>query len=76
MSTDYKVDFLSEKTLAEWAGRLRLRAKMTGRYTIDIVDLIERVLPEILANKGGLKIEFFSGFKLQARRRCPIRARG
>jgi Zn-dependent peptidase ImmA (M78 family) len=59
MSIDYKVDFVSEKTLAEVADRLRRGAKRIGRYTIDIIDLIERVLPEFLSKKGGLKIEFF-----------------
>lgn len=59
MAHDYKVDFRSEDTLARRADRLRKQARRTGKYTIDIIDLIERVLKGHFADKGGLKIDFF-----------------
>jgi|SRR5215213_1781365 len=47
MSFDHKVQPRSEKTLAQWADKVRRRARVTGRYRIDIIDLIERPKNEI-----------------------------
>jgi hypothetical protein len=63
MSLDHKVDFLSEETLARFANDLRRRARKKGRYLLDIIDLIERVLVEYFAAKGGLRIDIFEGDK-------------
>jgi Zn-dependent peptidase ImmA (M78 family) len=63
MARDYKVPFCTEETLARFADRLRKQARRTGRYTIDIVGLIERFLTDYFAQRGGLKIEFFDADK-------------
>jgi hypothetical protein len=59
MARDYKVPFCTEETLARFADRLRKQARRTGRYTIDIVGLIEGFLTSYFAQRGDLKIEFF-----------------
>jgi|tagenome__1003787_1003787.scaffolds.fasta_scaffold20526741_2 hypothetical protein len=65
MSVDHKVDFRSEEALARFANDLRRRAykKGKGRYVLDIIDLIERVLAEYFAPRGGLRIDVFDGDK-------------
>jgi hypothetical protein len=62
-SADYKVDFVSEHTLARFADWLRKQARFKTAYVIDIIDLIERVLVNYFASKGGLKIDIFDGDK-------------
>ena len=47
MSADHKVQPRSEQSLAKWADEIRKRARTTSRYTIDIIDLIERLKKEI-----------------------------
>jgi hypothetical protein len=60
MARDYKVPFRSEETLARSADRLRKLARRTGKYTIDIIDLIERVLVKHFGNLGKkLHFDFF-----------------
>lgn len=63
MSVDYKVQPRSEKGLAEWAARIRKLARPTGRFTIDIVNLIEQILVRRLSDTTGLAIVIFEGDK-------------
>jgi Zn-dependent peptidase ImmA (M78 family) len=61
MSIDHKVQARSEKTLARWADDVRKLARLTGRYTFDICDLIERVLVGRFEDKIGLAIVITQG---------------
>jgi hypothetical protein len=63
MLNDRKVPFLSERTLAHAADRLRRVARRLGKYPIDIVGLIQNVLIERLAATEGLRVEIFEGNK-------------
>jgi Zn-dependent peptidase ImmA (M78 family) len=59
--TDHKVPFLGERSIADLARKIRKLARPSGGYTIDITDLIGRVLVEKLGNTTGLAIKIFEG---------------
>jgi Zn-dependent peptidase ImmA (M78 family) len=59
--TDHKVPYLTENSLAALAHKYRKLARPIGRFTVDITDLIARVLRERFLDTVGLAIVRFEG---------------
>jgi hypothetical protein len=59
MSTDYKVDFMSEERIERIGVSWHRHACKPGAYSFNIVEFVTNELVPYFAPKDGLKIEFF-----------------